>query len=93
MKVTKTKLIDILSNAKNNGKFFGVTFEKRTTGEIRDMSCRFGVKNNLKGKGKTYDPAKLNLVCVWDMQKKGYRNIPLEGIRSIRLGGTNYEVK
>lgn len=79
-----------LSNLVNGGKIFSVTFVKRTTGELRQMRCRMGVKKHLKGGSKAYDPKAKNLLSVFDMEAKGYRSIPVEAIRSLSIGGQTF---
>jgi hypothetical protein len=71
------------------GKIFSVKFIKRTTGELRMMTCRTGVTKHL-----TVSPSKLgvnfkrhDLISVFDMQAGGYRCIPVEGIEEIKIGG------
>jgi hypothetical protein len=66
------------------GRAFEVTFRKRTTGEIRVMRARLGMKRNLTGKGQPYNPADKQLVTAWELGKH-YRNIPLDGIISLRV--------
>lgn len=68
-------------------RIFGCTFTKRSTGETRRMACRLGVTKHLKGGELAYDPAARGLVIVFDMHKRQYRTIPLEGIQSITVGG------
>jgi len=70
-----------------NGKIFSVRFMKRTTGEIRKMVCRLGVKSGL-----VEEPSKPptdwkahSLIPVYDMEKKAYKCIPIEGILEIKI--------
>jgi hypothetical protein len=76
---------DLLSriNAKK-GKIFSVTFTKRTTGEIRRMTCRSGVTKYLHGGEQPFNQADHNLITVFSMQDKGYRNIPVENIIEVK---------
>lgn len=67
-----------------NGGIFGITFTKRTTGELRHMRARIGVKKGLKGIGLPYHPKNYNLMIVYDMQK-GYRAIPLDAVHRIKF--------
>jgi hypothetical protein len=76
---------------RTDGRFFSVTFIKRTTGEIRKMNCRLHVLRHLKGVGSTYDPKAHDLMVVWDIGKKGYRSIPLENVLSATIDGRKYE--
>lgn len=77
-----------------NGKFFKVTFTKRTTGELRTMICRTGVAKFANGKGRKYDPADKDLVTVWDLQAwdpekgdTGYRSINLRTVCEVKFRG------
>ncbi len=48
-----------LKNLVSNGAIFNVKFIKRTTGELRSMTCRLGVQKHLKGGKKGFsDKAK-----------------------------------
>lgn len=75
-----------------SGKIFGVSFIKRTTGELRTMSCRLGVKKFLHGGKMAYSPAEKKLLTVFSMSDKGYRSIPFEGIQSVSVGGQSYSL-
>ena len=75
-----------------NGKFFGVKFIKRTTGEQRDMVCRTGVHSHLSGGVAAYNPTEKGLICVFDVQKNGYRSIPIEGIIEVKIDGVYHKV-
>ncbi|RKY30132.1 MAG: hypothetical protein DRP74_07595 [Candidatus Omnitrophota bacterium] len=76
--VTRREMSEILR--KTHGKFFGVKFTKRTTGEARDMVARTGVVKHLKGGKRAYNFDEKNLLPVFDMQKYAYRCIPLDGV-------------
>ena len=77
----------------SNGAIFGVDFVKRTTGEVRKMTARLGVKKHLKGGEAAYDAAAKDLIFVYDVAAKGYRSIALDAIKAIRFGGEKYEVE
>lgn len=68
----------------NDGKFFYVEFYKRTNGAFRQMTARSGVFKDIVGAGRPYDPAKHDLMCVWDVKVAGYRNIPIAGITYLK---------
>lgn len=70
-----------------DGRFFGVSFVKRGDGTLRHMNCRVGVKAGTTGAGAAYDAESKGLLTVFDVQKKGYRMIPVENIREIRTKG------
>ena len=74
------------------GRIFSVRFTKRTTGEVRDMVCRTGVKAHLKGGEAAYSFSEKMLLSVFDMEKGGYRAIPLDAIISLKEGGKEYVV-
>ena len=77
----------------SNGAIFGVDFVKRTTGEVRKMTARLGVKKHLKGGEAAYDAAAKDLIFVYDITKKAYRSVALDEITAVRFGGEVYEVK
>lgn len=74
----------------HEGKVFTVVFTKRTTGEERVMNCRKGVTKHLKGGPAAYNPSEHHLLWVFDMQKKAYRSIAIEGISSLKMEGVTY---
>ena len=73
-----------------------VSFVKRSTGELRRMLCRTGVKKHKlnpdipAGPERVAFDTKHSMLTVFDMQKKAYRMISLEGVRSIKAGGKEY---
>lgn len=75
----------------SNGSIFSVNFLKKD-GSIRDMVCRLGVTKHLKGGVKGYDSNDFNLVTVFDMQKKGYRSISLDTLKTVTINGNSWEV-
>ena len=68
-----------------NGSIFSALFTK-LDGTERLMNCRLKVKSFLKG-GKSTTAHKPNLITVFDMQAKNYRNINLETLKSIKWKG------
>ena len=90
VKISKGEVIQKILQSK--GKFFRVIFIKRTTGELRSMLCRTGVKKHLKGGSLRYDASTLKLINVYDINKKGYRSINLETLISAKIGGVEYVV-
>lgn len=69
---------------------FSIKFVKRSDGTVREMVAQYGVKKHLKGGPPAYDPKGYMLVTVYDVVKKGYRSIPLEGIIELKTGGRVY---
>jgi len=86
-------MIDLpyIKQAVQDGTIFSVDFIKRTTGEERHMVCRLGVKSHLKGGKKAFDDQEKNLLTVYDVQKSGYRSIPLDAIIRVKIHGKVYE--
>ena len=71
---------------------FSVVFTKRTTGEVRKMRCRFRVAPKKKGgKGPAYDPTEKGLIVVFDVEKEGFRSIPLDAVTKFTIRGRVYE--
>ncbi len=78
-----------------NGKMFQVTFIKKTTGEVRKMTCKSGVFKHSKG-GVSGSEHCEDILGTYDMQKatelpedqrnKAYRNIWLDSVISIKCG-------
>src|SRR5438445_12360288 len=90
MTITTEQAADLIRGS--GGAFFGVTFTKRTTGEVRNMQCRLGVKSYLRGGEPAYNFADHNLISVYDMAKAGYRSVPVDSISQLHLNGQQYEV-
>ena len=78
---------------KSRGRVFTARFKKRTTGEERTMNCRLGVTKHLKGGELKYNPAEKNLVGVFDMQKKGYRMIDVDGLTNLTVDGEEFVIQ
>jgi len=83
--------ISNLDKLVSDGQIFYIEFIKRTTGELRKMRCRTGVKKHLKGGNKAYDAKAKNLITVFDMENNGYRSIPAEGVRSLTVSGQHFD--
>lgn len=82
---------NFLKDSVSDGQIFSVVFVKRTTGEIREMVCRIGVTSHLRGGVKKFNDKEKNLLTVFDVQKNGYRSIPLENIIRVKIKGVVYE--
>lgn len=76
-----------LQNLVSDGSIFSVEFIKRTDGSHRKMACRLGVKKHLKGGQKAYNATDKGLLTVFDMEKKGYRSIPVDAIQRLSVNG------
>ncbi len=84
------RLVDTI-RSEAGSTIFRVQFIKRTTGEVRTMLCRFGVGRGIVGTGMAYDPLGEGLLTIYDVQRGGWRSIPLENIISLQIRGTVYE--
>ncbi len=76
--------------AARSGRIFTVQFIKRTTGELRTMSCRRGVRKGVKGVGMSYDPLSKGLLTVWDVNKGQHRMINLADLVSLTMDGKTF---
>jgi hypothetical protein len=79
-----------LSALVSDGQIFAVEFIKRADGKLRRMVCRLGVKKHLKGGDSAYDAKSHNLLTVFDMEKGGYRSIPVDAVQSLTVHGQTF---
>jgi hypothetical protein len=96
-KISRAAAVQMIQES--NGKIMNVLFRKRSDNSLREMICRTGVTKHLKGVGPSYSFEAKKLVSVYDMQAgkeeigKGYRSIPVEGIKQITIDGEVYKVE
>ena len=76
----------------SKGRIFTATII-RTNGERREMNCRLGVTKYVTGEGLKFDPAKKNLVTVFDMQKNAYRMINIDGLEALKIEGEEFTIE
>jgi hypothetical protein len=76
----------------NKQDIFYVEYTKRTTGELRKMTCRKGVKKHLKGGEKAYSDREYDLMTVFDMDKVGYRAINLREVKRLTINKEQFIV-
>ena len=74
----------------SRGKIFTTITTKRTNGERRVLNCRLGVTKYVTGEGLKFDPVKKNLITVFDMQKKAYRMINIDGLEGLKIDGEEF---
>ena len=86
--IARDTAIQIIKNSA--GKIFGVSFIKRTNGELRHMSARRGVRKGVTGEGLKYDPESKQLLTVYDMNKKGHRMLNTETLKRLSFEKINY---
>lgn len=80
--------LDELRTMVSDGKIFGVRFIKRTDGSMRTMAARTGVKPKQDSlEQRHWDPADKGLLQVWDVHKRGFRFIPADAVREVRVRG------
>ncbi len=94
-KTKRSMTLDEFKDQVDDGQIFSVSFVKKTTGEVRNMVARRGVKKGVKGvvKNRREEDEIHNVLTVYDMQKivpgqdeKGaFRRINLEGLISVTL--------
>lgn len=84
-------LQEFVDRARESGHIFAVEFVKRTDGTIREMLCRTGVTKGTKGGSMGYRPEDKGLLSVYDMQKQGFRSIPVENVLHLSMNGQRYE--
>lgn len=86
--MTRKEIVDWIGQ--RNGKMFAIKFIKRSTGQIREMVCRQGVKRDLADipdKTKIVDFVNNALIPVFDVQADAYKSIPIEGITEVKIDG------
>lgn len=88
---TKLTLQEFVDRARESGHVFAVEFVKRTDGSLRKMTCRTGVTKGTHGGSMGYDPANHGLLSVYDMEKQGFRSIPVDALTHVSMGGKRYE--
>ena len=91
MKISKVTAIEMIRGSK--GRVFGVTFIKRTTGEVRTMQARLGVKKGVTGEGLKFNPKDYALIPVNEMPMQQFRMVNLEGLTNLSIEGKKYEVE
>ncbi len=78
-----------------NGKIFTCTFIKKTTGEVREMTCRNGVFKYSKGgeSGSAHCPDILGTYDITlanklpeEKRAAAYRSIGMDGVLSLKCG-------
>lgn len=89
--LSKRKLKELVLNIPyEEPHIFSVVFIKRTTGEIRKMVCRRGVRSHLRGGELPYNARSYSLLPVFDMQKNEYRCINCEDLLEVKYAGVHY---
>ena len=84
----EVELLKYKLTSRAGGKFFSITFVK-ADGSTRKMVCRLGVKQH--GGGKASDEFNYSLLTVYDVQKRGFRNINLETVQQYTVAGRTFK--
>jgi hypothetical protein len=90
--ISRARASDYLRN-ETSGLIFSVFFKKRTDGKMREMTCRVGVKAQLRGGKLPYPPKAHNLLPVFDLQVRDYRMVNLTDLVSFNIHGETFIVK
>ena len=92
---TEVKRIDrleaYLKMKETGGRIFSVGVIKKD-GTTRFINARLGVSKGLKGVGQAFEPLKLRLMTVFDIQNREYRMVNLQTMFALKLGGTTYSI-
>jgi hypothetical protein len=80
---SRRELLELL----RRGRIVGVEFTKRD-GSTRRMAARSGVKSHLRGGRLNYSPEDHDLIVVFDMNKRAYRQVPCDRIHRVSAGGS-----
>ena len=99
---------NLIEGTRAQGSIFTATFTKRTTGEVRTMQARLGVKRGQVGGTLGYSPKAHDLISVYDVEnakamkaqgmddataaKKSYRMISADALISLTVAGQAYSV-
>lgn len=87
--ISRTKLNNFLNQT--HGKIFTATFMKKD-GSWRDLNCRKGVTQFLKGGVNLAIKPSNGLVVVYDMQKHEYRSLNLETVVQVKYQKEQYKI-
>jgi hypothetical protein len=102
--ITQSEAANLIRQS--GGKLFGVTFLTRGKGNLRRMTARTGVRKGTTGEGQKFNARDLNLITVHEFvtdearDARGryrnlttqFRNVAIEGITRLKVGGTEYDV-
>jgi len=75
--------------AAQRGKFFTAIFNSKQDGTVRKVNGRTGVRKYSKG-GINVIQNKDDLISAYNVQKKGYRSVFIDGLVQLRAGGKVY---
>tara|TARA_R110002012_G_scaffold242210_1_gene416557 strand:- start:20 stop:298 length:279 start_codon:yes stop_codon:yes gene_type:complete len=88
--IDKDTAKDLINNSK--GRIFSATFTKKDFTR-RLINARIKVNYQAKtDRQRPYEPSKYNLICVYDMLKKGHRTINLQTLDTLSINKKKYTV-
>ena len=101
MDIREFTVRDVLDLIGTSGGWFSVTFVKKSTGELRTLNCRCGVKKHLKGGSPAYNFTEKGLISVWSPadvgahgpNDNGYRAFAADMVTEIRANGQAWKVR
>ena len=77
---------ELIEKGTSNNKIIGLGFFKKD-GTFRTGAFRRGVVKGITGEGLKFNPKDYNLITLYDMNAKGYRNIPIDRLKYIKARG------
>jgi hypothetical protein len=93
IRISPTEARELLSY---KGKIFTAIFNKRSDGSLRSLNGMTGVRKYTSGGELPYSPKEKELIPVYDLKKgpgkQGYRTIPIEGLRALKINGKKYKI-
>lgn len=91
MEVTSAAVTKEIRRLIGGARIFGCKFTK-ADGTIRTGSFRLKVRKNLTGAGPSYNTDDRGNIIAYDMNKKGYRTIPLRRVEYFNIRGVRVEI-
>ena len=76
----------LIEDGTSNNKIIGLGFFKKD-GTFRTGAFRRGVVKGITGEGLKFNPKDYNLITLYDMNAKGYRNVPIDRLKFIKTNG------
>ena len=77
---------ELIEKGTSNNKIIGLGFFKKD-GTFRTGAFRRGVVKGITGEGLKFNPKDYNLITLYDMNAKGYRNVPIDRLKYIKARG------
>lgn len=75
-----------------SGRIMSLIFVKRSDGRYRRLTVRLGVRAGLQCAVPAYEPARKNLIVLFDMRASRHKAVPLESIQTVTCRGKKYRV-